>query len=1220
MKKTILSLLLSLCCLCIAKSASASDLFSLQQGDFNPNIWETGQYTYDTNTGVGTFYAGQYGFGGWKSDAGFDVSEYESITVTFAEAPGGGAAFRLFSVNDYWGTPASDIACSGKTSVTADISNIDRLYFVGFWSYGNAKNADGTINYVNNPIKIKSITLNKSDKYLEFTTSEAKANVWDTQVRYDLPTPLNSAHTYDITVNVKATAGFEFQICPIDTKSTNVDQWGGSKDIEYLDCNASTSWTEITKSTGQHFPYNRIEFRIGKLGGTFSITSLTIVDKTTGAVVLSDDMSTSDRWSTVGSVTQPTITDGSIRDDLSHFKWTGYDDNPDYTLKPLHQEGKNFVNSDGQAVTLHGVMETPNEYFNNHRWRLDGGYGTDNSVKNCLAYFEKLFSAYVDNDAGSYCDLFRLHLDPAWTNDPSKTATAGGGENDISRFSADRLRTYMDKLYWPIIEMAMAKGLYIIVRPPGVCPQTINVGGAYQNYLMTVWDIVSSDARIKKFAGQIMIELANEPITVLDASGKNSANALHDFFQPIVNKIRQNGFKGIVLPGGTGYQRYYQGYSQYPITGDNIGYAVHFYPGWMGTEDYKNYTSQDIINQFGTDVPVVNSRPIVITEIDWSPKVGTGTGGTNNDNSEKSENYGTWATARTSKFGVAYKAVHDHYGNISMTLTHPTDFFDFNRLFDEDYVTYAFQNKPEPKEACAYTCFQWYREWAKDHWMPGKKPSKVEKPNTLYSSMFYKWDSPLAGASKTNENTGCAYMLNSPSQMIYGTSTVDPYCYADLTGIDKLYLTVTEGEPRLLFNRIETTGDVPIETPRDAAYQKVVDNNDGTKTYIIDIKKIATIVGYAHLNAIKGANFADVIVTHITFDYDVPDYLAEPFSYDTFATTSATYDREEVSLTGGSGGWTFTGNVDLSQFKYLVVTSAQDRNMCNGSVWVKVTDGSNHTIEGNVAGSENYTTNGKAFWLDRWNNNNAVIIDLAKLKNGDFDISALKSLQFGFQNPDKFLLGMVCATNTLPTYDGDYKKSVATPERFGTICLPYAAVCSDASVYEIAGKKGNMVYARRVNFMEAGKPYIYYSTKNYASNNNGHNVRFYRVSKTANDKESPILNNGLVGTFSDIYAPQNQNCFVFSNNELYYVNSDVKIAANRAYLNLTEVPAITSTAKLIALSLVGDEIVGIESADADSDIIPVAFYTLSGTKIDKPQRGVNIMKMSNNTYRKVMIK
>jgi len=408
------------------------------------------------------------------------------------------------------------------------------------------------------------------------------------------------------------------------------------------------------------------------------------------------------------------------------FVFSGYDSNSGYTLRPIRQYGKNLVYADNvnEKVTLHGVMDTPNAYFNNDRWSItdwNNRYNNDNDVKNCLAYFETLLSAFVNHSAGSYVDLFRLHLDPAWTNDPNKTATNGGQENDISRFSADRLRTYMDKLYWPIAKKAIDKGMYVIMRPPGVCPQSISVGGEYQNYLKTVWNIVSSNENVKKYAGQIMIELANEPITVLDTDGTNSnsrASVLHDFFQPIVDIIRANGFKGVILSSGSGYQWHYEGYSSYPITGDNIGYAVHWYPGWHGTNSSKTVISdQTIINTFQSNVPVVTSRPIVITEVDWSPEDSSGDIDHYNEfNQPVYKNYGTWATGYTSSFGKNFKATHDYFGNISMTLTHPYEYVDFDKLFNNGVVTYSYQSKAEPKEACAYTCFvDWYPKLYKDH-------------------------------------------------------------------------------------------------------------------------------------------------------------------------------------------------------------------------------------------------------------------------------------------------------------------------------------------------------------------------------------------------------------------------------------------------------------------------------------------------------------------------
>ena len=69
---------------------------------------------------------------------------------------------------------------------------------------------------------------------------------------------------------------------------------------------------------------------------------------------------------------------------------------------------------------------------------------------------------------------------------------------------------------------------------------------------MEVWDIVSSNATLKQYSGQISLELGNEPVSVKNKSGQDDSSALHDFFQPIVNKIRQNGFNGILWIPGTG--------------------------------------------------------------------------------------------------------------------------------------------------------------------------------------------------------------------------------------------------------------------------------------------------------------------------------------------------------------------------------------------------------------------------------------------------------------------------------------------------------------------------------------------------------------------------------------------------------------------------------------------------------------------------------------------
>ena len=38
-------------------------------------------------------------------------------------------------------------------------------------------------------------------------------------------------------------------------------------------------------------------------------------------------------------------------------------------LPDLHVQGKNLVDVNGNTVVLHGVMDTPNRYFNNWLWQ-----------------------------------------------------------------------------------------------------------------------------------------------------------------------------------------------------------------------------------------------------------------------------------------------------------------------------------------------------------------------------------------------------------------------------------------------------------------------------------------------------------------------------------------------------------------------------------------------------------------------------------------------------------------------------------------------------------------------------------------------------------------------------------------------------------------------------------------------------------------------------------
>lgn len=375
----------------------------------------------------------------------------------------------------------------------------------------------------------------------------------------------------------------------------------------------------------------------------------------------------------------------------------------------LRVSGNQLVDDKGKAVVLHGVMDTPNRYFNGWRWQSWKATYGDEDVQPCLDYFEKLFTAITDHSQGAYCNVFRLHLDPCWTNDPAKPLVGEGGEHNISQFSSSRLTRYWARLYSKIMESALAHGLYVVIRPPGVCPNTIKVGDDYQNYLKTVWGQITKAKVLQENAGHVSIELANEPIEVRLANGSESNTAMRDFFQPIVDVIRDNGFTGIIWVPGSGWQSNYIPYDTYPIQDDNFGYAVHCYPGWYesGSNNNDNTDKAKMLAAFKRQVPVYDTNPIIVTEIDWSPNK-PGEGHYDEHGNWVNSNYGTWGTATTSGFGNAFRYIHDTLGNVSMTLQGTGLYIDIDKYLDSGIVQPAFQGVDE---ACGEACFKWYKEF-----------------------------------------------------------------------------------------------------------------------------------------------------------------------------------------------------------------------------------------------------------------------------------------------------------------------------------------------------------------------------------------------------------------------------------------------------------------------------------------------------------------------------
>ena len=141
----------------------------------------------------------------------------------------------------------------------------------------------------------------------------------------------------------------------------------------------------------------------------------------------------------------------------------------------------------------------------------------------------------------------------------------------------------------------------------------------------------------------------------------------------------------------------------------------------------------------------------------------------------------------------------------------------------------------------------------------------------LSLDMFFEWDGYTGDAAKVGPSANCVLDLGVSTGMPAGDSRVIDF--ADLTLYSKMYVTVTEGTPRVLFNRLEQDGqatddletskliDIPNKAWCTSKYQSVEGN-----VYTYDLKAIAKDYGFVHLHAIKGANWGNVTIESIELE------------------------------------------------------------------------------------------------------------------------------------------------------------------------------------------------------------------------------------------------------------------------------------------------------------------------------------------------------------------
>lgn len=155
-----------------------------------------------------------------------------------------------------------------------------------------------------------------------------------------------------------------------------------------------------------------------------------------------------------------------------------------------------------------------------------------------------------------------------------------------------------------------------------------------------------------------------------------------------------------------------------------------------------------------------------------------------------------------------------------------------------------------------------------------------------------------------------------------------------------------------------------------------------------------------------------------------------------------------------------------------------------------------------------------------------------------------------------------------------YTRNV-TNGNYGTICLPRASkTITGATIWRAVDKNTEGVVIEQVNQMEAGVPYFFQATANQLK---------VEMQGATEDAKSA---NGLVGYINveglKHLVPQSNNHYVLSQNELYYVNSDVYLPTNYAYVNVNDIASLAAVAGMPRRTM---SLPGRESATTSLDAV-----------------------------------
>lgn len=185
------------------------------------------------------------------------------------------------------------------------------------------------------------------------------------------------------------------------------------------------------------------------------------------------------------------------------------------------------------------------------------------------------------------------------------------------------------------------------------------------------------------------------------------------------------------------------------------------------------------------------------------------------------------------------------------------------------------------------------------------------------------------------------------------------------------------------------------------------------------------------------------------------------------------------------------------------------------------------------------------------------------------------------------------------TFAPGYSRAV-TSGAWGTICLPNDVAADDyagVKFYSIAGKdkaeNPTSITLQEVRELEAGVPYLFQANEDATKL-----VAAYGKQNVATAGRY----NGLTGSLEG--QEVDEGMYLLSGGKIVLCGTGCSIGANRAYIDMSQVPVVSAGVKGVTFFFNGE--VGVNGLEADSqNNIPV--FDLTGRRVNKTQHGLYIV-------------